>query len=163
MKSDVSGTNLVPAKRRTWHGWLSWSNWRTTRLPSQAKTKGCAPPAQRPLVLIGTFEDRAALGAALLRFSAAAFTSSDIYSLAAAQPVRTDGAWWKLRRCIGFACAPEADVPDEAGVAAAFGLEAERLLASGGGLVLVRSPGRFHEACEIIQRAGGRIGVPRAL
>ena len=162
MKSDVSGTNLIPAKRKTWFGWPSWPSWRTKRLASQiTQMKGSAFPVQRPLVLIGAFDDLAALGNALMQFSAAAFTSSDMICVAADRPADVTGIWWKLRRRIGLGRDLGPVVPDEPGLAD-YGVEAERVLASGGGLVLVRSAPRFQQACEIIERAGGRIGVPLA-
>lgn len=110
-------------------------------------------------MLVGSYRQIEALNRAVEEFAAAAFATEDAMFVCAYPAAKVH--WWKRLRD----WARERFV-DGAGDAPQFPIEfdgADELLASGGGFVLVRCPARFHQACEIIERTGGRVGLANAL
>jgi hypothetical protein len=106
-------------------------------------------------VLVATFDDAQALGVAATELNAASFGGDDVVCLKGERRHAVAGLWAKV-------CAlrfQSADKRFEANAAQMAEEIMDGVLMSGGGIVLVRCPTRFHQACDIIERTGGHIGL----
>lgn len=108
-------------------------------------------------MLVGSFADVAGLDQAQREFLAAAFSPEEIVSLCGRRSPGCRGWWIRLRDVLADwrRVAPRAvRLGDSADPAS----RVQQVLAAGGGVVLVRCT-RLSQACEIIQRCGGRVGL----
>lgn len=148
----MSAAIWIAAKRKSFDWRRFWPAWRYRNKPSQVKS--CTTAADQPLALVGCYECCEGLNHAAEAFAAAAFGGEDAVIVRA--PRRAQDAFWsKLcawgRTRLAREEALRPDIPLDV-------IAANTVLSFGGGFVLVRSAARFHEACEIIERTGGRIG-----
>lgn len=125
-------------------------------------TRTPAPVRSGSVLLVGAFDDLSTLRRASRHFAAAAFADADFVCIPGEELQPPAGLWAELcgtmYRIVG-------QLPSQTQVEAIDAPEHVRecirqVLATGGGLVLVRSSDRFSQACNIIQMAGGRIGFP---
>lgn len=108
-------------------------------------------------MLVGSFDDVAGLDQAQREFFAAAFSPEEIVSLCGRRPIGCRGWWTRFRQVVAdWRRASPLAVP--LGDAADPASRVQQVLAAGGGVVLVRCT-RLSQACEIIQRCGGRVGL----
>lgn len=150
----MSGAIWGTAEGKSW-AWWPWPLWR--RRSKTSETSSCPVPLRRSLVLVGRFDDISALSNATAAFRAAAFTGEDF---ACVTPARTQNAvefWSRLRETLwsisDFHSALEPADHRQ------LNPWMQRLLAAGGGAVLVCAVLRFPEACRIIEETGGRVGL----
>jgi hypothetical protein len=154
-KSPVSAAIWIAAKRESFEWRRIWPTWRNRKTPLSAQ--GAVAAAAHPLVLVGRYERGDGLDQAAEQFAAAAFNAQDAVFVRDTRVAH--GGLWSRVLSLGRACvAREGHVKKYDPGAPLNFKDADERIACGGGFVLVRSPARFHQACEIIERTGGRVG-----
>ena len=151
----MSAAIWIAAKRRSARWRRIWPQWRNRKAPLHAQ--GSPALSGRPLALIGSYDCAEGIDRAAREFHAAAFSEQDAVFVQSSRRVEK-GMFIRIldwpRRWLSRearATASDFTVP-------ITGRAAQSLLNSGGGFVLVNNAARFHEACEIIERTGGRVG-----
>ncbi len=156
-KSDVNEATWTAAESRRWPWSRLWSRWRGRE---RSRCGTCARDPVRAILLLGIFRDVAAVRRVQESFVAAAFAAHEVVCVPAKQDNPGDTLLAKLYRSLtrlfGYQSQEQPVIAIDAPEIRA---RIQRVLESGGGLVLVRSANRFPQACEIIHQAGGRVGV----
>ena len=150
----MSGAKWITAERKSW-SWCPtwWSRWRAKRSAARTNIERHEEPQ---LVLVGTFDDLRAVARATAAFEAAAFTAEE-FAYVAARAADAAGFWSKLSAW--FCNSQLLEQSDAGAVSDVADTSGTASLASAAGIILVRSAVRFHQACRIIEEAGGRIGL----
>jgi hypothetical protein len=152
----VSGAKWIAAEQPSWSSRLSWLHWR--RKKAGDSNQQCIPVADAEFALIASFDDARKIGTAVTALRQAAFPAEDV------APVRSivcasDGLWAKLCNWLSARFGRETQAEYEPSLSGTGVARVQRLLASGGGIIVVRTGQRLHEACELIESAGGRVGL----
>ncbi|MGH9523307.1 MAG: hypothetical protein ACRD3E_12340 [Terriglobales bacterium] len=116
-----------------------------------------AASAGHRLALVGSYAQREGLDRAAEEFAAAAFGHDDAVFVRATRPAES-GLWSKLWGWGRARVTRDAQVETLGPDISLDTNPGDDLLNAGGGFVLVRCAARFHQACEIIERTGGRVG-----
>ena len=154
-KSGVSAAIWIAAKRRSFEWRRIWPRWAKSN-PTK-KDDASAVAMGSPLALVGSYRCSEALERAAAEFAAASFGGGDALIVRSCRRTQA-GLWAKIldrgRSYVSGERLSARRSDDDVHTLAAAGL----MLDPGGGFVLVRNAARFPQACEIIERTGGKVG-----
>jgi hypothetical protein len=147
----VSGAIWSEAKKHSQFWRRIWPRWQRANKPLPTRGAGVTSP----LVLVGSYGHADGLNRAEEEFAKAHFDSAVF--VRACETIET-GLWSRIVDCLRRPSKNEAAYQPQV----PFVIKgAEEVLIAGGGFVLVQCAARFHQACEIIERTGGRVGITR--